>query len=210
MFQAHPPIAHALMPWIGFSHKNPRIHVLITVHPDRIARAALGVIEILVAIGKAPFEVFESFAKQVEISPPPGDSRDLATGEGLVWFPKTSEMPIHIKTAQGSQERRRNIRNYAVGELSPEQSFYFRGPDSKLNLRAQNLQTFLQLAEGVDEATWMHHLHKGDYSAWFKSMIKDDELGRQAAEIEQTKSASAEETRRKIKEAVESRYTAPD
>jgi hypothetical protein len=59
MFQAHPPIAHALMPWIGFSHKNPRIHVLITVHPDRIARAALGVIEILVAIGKAPFEVFE-------------------------------------------------------------------------------------------------------------------------------------------------------
>jgi hypothetical protein len=44
----------------------------------------------------------------------------------------------------------------------------------------------------------------------FKSMIKDDELGRQAAEIEQTKSASAEETRRKIKEAMESRYTAPD
>lgn len=30
---------------------------------------------------------------------------------------------------------------------SPEQSFYFRGPESKLNLRAQNLRTFLQLAE---------------------------------------------------------------
>jgi hypothetical protein len=40
-------------------------------------------------------------------------------------------------------------------------------------------------------------------------MIKDDELGRQAAEIEQDKSVSPKDSRRKIKEAMESRYTAP-
>ena len=43
-------------------------------------------------------------------------------------------------------------------------SFYFRGPENALNLRAQNLMIFLQMAAGVDEATWLHHLHAGDYS----------------------------------------------
>jgi hypothetical protein len=33
----------------------------------------------------------------------------------------------------------------------------------------QNLKTFLQLAEGVDDETWMLDLRNGDYSAWFES-----------------------------------------
>jgi hypothetical protein len=45
------------------------------------------------------------------------------------------------------------LRQYAQGEVSPNQSFYFRGPESKLHLRAQNLETFLQMADGVDDDT---------------------------------------------------------
>jgi hypothetical protein len=86
-----------------------------------------------------------------------------------VWFRNTSEAPARVKTVRGTKERRRHIRQYAEGELSPQQSFYFRGPRSPLNLRAQNLKTFLQLAEGVDDSTWMYHLRKGDYSSWFKT-----------------------------------------
>jgi hypothetical protein len=41
-----------------------------------------------------------------------------------------------------------------------------RGPENALNLRAQNLMIFLQLADGVDDRTWQHHLHAGDYSRW--------------------------------------------
>jgi hypothetical protein len=26
---------------------------------------------------------------------------------------------------------------------------------------------FLQIADGIDDATWEHHLRAGDYSAWF-------------------------------------------
>jgi hypothetical protein len=39
-------------------------------------------------------------------------------------------------------------------------SFYFRGPDDKLKLRAQNLAVFVQLAEGVDDETWLFHLRQ--------------------------------------------------
>lgn len=109
---------------------------------------------------------------------------------------------------QSSRERLRHLRQYAEGELSPEQSFYFPGSESKLNLRAQNLRSFLHLAEGVDDETWTYHLRKGDYSARFKSMIKDDVLARQAAKVQRDKRASPKDSREKIKEAVESRYTA--
>jgi hypothetical protein len=35
---------------------------------------------------------------------------------------------------------------------------------------------FVQIAEGIDDRTWMHHLKQGDYSAWFREIIKDREL----------------------------------
>jgi len=94
------------------------------------------------------------------------------------------------------------------GELSPEQSFYFRGPQQKLNLRAQNLMTFLQLGEGVDDETWLYHARRGDYSRWFLTMIKDEELAASAREIEQDRREGARESRKRLRAAVESRYTA--
>jgi hypothetical protein len=107
---------------------------------------------------------------------------ELRPGEAPVWFPKSGADVVHVKAPRGTGERPRHVRLYAEGELSAEQSFYFRGPDSKLKLRAQNLKTFLRLAEGVDGETWMFHLRNGGYSAWFEPMIKDEELKRQAGD----------------------------
>jgi hypothetical protein len=92
---------------------------------------------------------------------------------------------------RSKSDPRRHRRNYAQGEPSPEQSFYFRGADAKLNLRAQNLITFMELSEGVDEETWLFHLRRGDYSNWFDSVIKDNELAAFAREIEQDTRQSA-------------------
>jgi hypothetical protein len=43
---------------------------------------------------------------------------------------------------------------------------------------------FLQIADGVDDRTWEHHLGAGDYSKWFRHQIKNVELAREAAEVE--------------------------
>ena len=206
--------AHHLLPssWSPATTTVPQIletTILITVHPEHVAKAALNLVDVLVAIGKSPMHSFSSFANVVQVAPPQGDDIELKTGEALVWFRKQSEPPIHVKTIRGTGERRRHLRQYAEGELTPEQSFYFRGPDSKLNLRAQNLNTFIQLAEGVDDVTWMHHLRRGDYSFWFESIIKDSELAREVAAVEQNKDASPRESRKKIKQTIESRYTVP-
>jgi hypothetical protein len=55
----------------------------------------------------------------------------------------------------------------------------------------------------------MHHLRRGDYSFWFESIIKDSELAREVAAVEQNKDASPRESRKKIKQTIESRYTVP-
>jgi hypothetical protein len=93
--------------------------------------------------------------------------------------------------------------------VCPGRSFYFRGPDGGLNLRAQNLIVFMQLAEGVDEGTWMYHLRRGDYSRWFRKVIKDKVLASRAAEVEGTADGTAAESRRLIAAAIEEHYTLP-
>jgi hypothetical protein len=67
----------------------------------------------------------------------------------------------------------------------------------------------MQLADGVDDETWLHHLRNGDFSEWFRSIIKDDELADEAAQIEQNQGLSARESRDAIRMAIESRYSAP-
>src|ERR1700758_5061499 len=157
------------------------------------------------AIGQTPAQVFRSFAEALEVEPPSQDGFQPEQGEALVWFPKHRQNVVHVKAPRSTRERLRHVRQYAEGELSADQSFYFRGPESKLNLRAQNLKTFLQLAEGVDDETWMFHLRKGDYSEWFKTMIKDDELKRQTAEVERDHNISPRGGRHRIKATVEVR-----
>ena len=74
-----------------------------------------------------------------------------------------------------AQERRRHVRKYARGDVQ-DKAFHFRGPDERLNLRAQNLGLFAQIGEGVDDETWSFHLERGDYERWFRDAMKDPEL----------------------------------
>lgn len=67
------------------------------------------------------------------------------------------------------------------------------GPEGKLNLRAQNMTLFAQMAEGLDEATWKFHLSHGDYSQWLRESIKDEEIAKIVAEIEKEEALSPAE-----------------
>ena len=89
-------------------------------------------------------------------------------------------------------------------------SFYFRGPAGRHNLKAQNLVIFSQIAEGIDEETWLFHLRRGDYSRWFRYAVKDTYLADQTESIEQRQDLQAAETRDLIRSFIEARYTLPE
>jgi hydroxymethylpyrimidine pyrophosphatase-like HAD family hydrolase len=181
----------------------------ITVHPHMIAPGALAAVGMLIAVGKSPRSTLEEFCTGVGQPLPQVSSDDLPPGEVLVWERRGGVAPFRVRVVPSQMERRRHCRKYAEGELPPERSFYFQGPKGKLKLRAQNLFLFLQMAEGVDDETWLYHLRQGDYSRWFSKAIKDDELGKEAAEVEAQKKISAAESRKQIRQAIERHYTIP-
>lgn len=176
--------------------------------PDLVTPAALAHVTTVLVTGSQPQKSLQQFAHADHVEVLPYTIGKLETGQAILWS-KEQPQPTVIKVEPGKTERRRHHRKYAEGDLGADRSFYFRGPEEKLNLRAQNLITFLQIAEGVDDDTWLHHLSRGEYSAWFRDKIKDGRLGDAAVEIERRHSGSAAESRAAIKSLIEEHYTLP-
>jgi hydroxymethylpyrimidine pyrophosphatase-like HAD family hydrolase len=183
--------------------------IYITVHPDWIAPPVLEGVDVVGALGTSPDETLRNFAQAAKASLPDTPLQDLEAGEALLWFRRMDSPPFRLSIEKSTTERRRHRRKYAEGELPPDRSFYFRGPEGKLNLRAQNLILFTQLGEGVDDDTWLHHLRTHDYSEWMRRCVKDAALADQVLAVEEDPEISAEDSRRRIKEAVEEHYTLP-
>jgi len=178
------------------------------VEPEHSSAAVLSIVDTAIAIGEAPDKTIRQFCEAIGQEPPQIEPIDLEKGEALLYSPRNQKTPIWFRSLPPTGRRRRHHRKYAEGEIPPENSFYFRGPEAKLNLRAQNLVVFMQLAEGVDDETWLHHLKRGDYSDWFRRIIRDEELANEAALAEE-QNGSANESRTLILNAIERRYTAP-
>jgi hydroxymethylpyrimidine pyrophosphatase-like HAD family hydrolase len=183
--------------------------LMVTVHPELLAKAMLRRVTHLVAVGQDAGNTLANFATAAEVKPPPPAPSQLEAGEALLWSLADSQPPLRLKTIPSHSERRRHRRKYAEGELPPEQSFFFRGPEGKLNLRAQNLILFLQTADGIDNETWLHHLRNGDYADWFRRIIKDDHLAAEAERIAGLSDISPLDGRQLLRAAVERDYTLP-
>ncbi len=183
--------------------------IFITVHPRVLAPAVLTAVDCYIAVGEAPEETLREFSDVIGQRPPLALAPSAEPGEILVWRRRPEQTLYRLRPAPSRTQRKRHQRKYAEGELTPERSFYFRGPEGKLKLRAQNLLLFQQLAEGVDDDTWLYHLQCGDYSRWFRDAIKDDALAEEAETIEKTSQITPQESRAQIKAAIEERYTLP-
>jgi energy-coupling factor transporter ATP-binding protein EcfA2 len=181
--------------------------VFITVHPETVSPAALKTVQTVIALGDKANEIVAGFCKTIGMRAP--ERVEVPGADEVLFWTTASNAPRAVRAERPHQTHKRHTRKYAEGDLGPDLSFYFRGPNQALNLRAQNLMIFLQIADGIDDATWEHHLRAGDYSAWFRNVIKDDDMAQEAAEIEADKSLGPGESRKRVREMVSRRYTAP-
>ena len=182
--------------------------VFVTVHADQLAPVALEKVKLVMAVGEAQDQTISIFARQTGRAAPRLPEGASAPQTMMVWNVDNPEARVLVRPVPKG-ERRRHIRKYAEGQLGEDKSFYFRGPDARLKLRAQNLSMFMQLAEGVDDATWLHHLRQGDYSRWFHEAIKDHDLAREVAAAETAHHHDPSASRERIFAEIERRYTAP-
>jgi hypothetical protein len=183
--------------------------IYVTVHPDQISPSVLQTVNLLFALGRAPQDTIKTYCNATSQPPPALMDTELKPGQAMMWNRTSGNSTLVLDIAPSSIERHRHRRKYAEGELPPERSFYFKGPAGQLNLRAQNLLLFMQMGEGVDDATWLHHLTAHDYSAWITEAIKDEALAQVVREVETNSNQQAAESRRLIRTAIEERYTVP-
>lgn len=183
--------------------------VLVTVHPDQVAPSVIREMDVVIVIGDDPHKTFENVCKATGDKMPKIRTYDKDLANSLIWFRNQEEPPIACKIIAPTEEHHRHIRKYAEGDLGDDRSFFFKGPDGKLNLKAQNLVIFSQMAEGVDDDTWLFHLRRNEYSKWFGTFVKDDTLADIAREVEDAKGLDPKESRKRIQKAIEERYSAP-
>ncbi len=206
--------AHHLLPdqWAHLDRALPQSlgeTIFVTVHPDHLAKLVLSLVDVIIAVGPAPHKTVQKFADGIGQSLPWPAGLGHQKGKAVVWFPRQSETPFSIEIQPGRSERIRHRRKYAEGNMR-HRSFFFRGPGNRHNLKAQNLAMFSQIAEGIDEETWLFHLHRGDYARWFRAAVKDNYLADQVERIEQRQDLQADETRQLIRSFIEGRYTLPE
>jgi HAD superfamily hydrolase (TIGR01484 family) len=182
--------------------------IFITVHPELISVDILRTVGTVIALGEAAADEIDAFCDATGERKPEGSVKPHED-EVLLWHRASGLPPRSVKPERPRQVHKRHIQKYAEGNLGPDRSFYFRGPQNALNLRAQNLMLFLQIADGVDDDTWEYHLRRGDYSRWFREIIGSDELASEVAEIETNPHHGPLESRKLIGEAVRVRYTTP-
>jgi len=206
--------AHHLLPaaW------QPANHVLaealtsivcVTVHPESVAPGVLQRMNVVATVGDHAEDSLAAFWRAAGATETLSSDIRRESGEALVWLREAREVLV-MRPRAPAELRRRHKRKYAFGELGPDRSFWFRGPNNQLNLRAQNLTLFMQIADGVDDETWLHHLRNRDYSRWLADCVKDSELATAAAAIEsESFAADAAQSRARLRAAIEEHYTLP-
>lgn len=178
----------------------------ITTKPELVNKAFFKYVNLFIAMGEETAQAMQSFAQIKGTQIDELENTALQQGEVIVWREGNST-PFMVRNAIPNQLLQRHKRKYATGDMGPD-SFYFKGPEGKLNLKAQNLMTFVQMAEGVDEETWLHHLTQKDYSRWFREFVNDEELALRTEKIEDQE-GSAVASLKAICQLIQERYTAP-
>lgn len=204
---------HMLYPdWKHVSQALPRDFpglLLVTVHPTELSTEILRNIDTVIATGRDAHEVINDFARAQKLKIPPIKAVDLDVDEVLLWLRSSPRHAVKTRLLPTLHEHRRHVRKYAQGDVGYHRSFFFTGPDFRLNLQASNLRIFVRIADGVDDDTWLHHLHLGHYAQWFQEVIKDQELADLAESLSRS-DVSASESRNAINNFIHARYTLPE
>jgi hypothetical protein len=178
----------------------------VTTQPQLLCHDLLRLVNTALLMGDAPDDAVRAFSVLTDVEIDLPENLVFQKDDLLVW----KRGDPNARLARGDVPVRilmRHKRKYAAGDMR-ESSFFFTGPSHRLNLKANNLMLFIQMAAGIDDETWLFHLHRNDYSKWFRYAIKDEKLALIAEYIED-QSLSASKSRKDIFEAIQERYTVP-
>jgi hypothetical protein len=204
--EAHYPLSAKWQPAEDLHLEELRSVMFITAFPEQLPEKILRGIDLFITIGEKPAELLAHFCELIgeptpELAPP----SDRQKHRAIAWWRRDGK-PAWFKRPSPPTDHQRHVHGYLEGDMDPKDRFYFRGPDGKLKLAAQNLRIFMQLGEGVDDETWNHHLRKGDYARWFRDVLKDNDLATRADALRSNGKLSAAESRHRLFDFIRKKY----
>ncbi|NDV88575.1 HAD-IIB family hydrolase [Aurantimonas aggregata] len=182
--------------------------VLVTAYPEAVSPRVMQSIQAVLLVGGHDSDMMAGLARALGVPVPEGIPA-CGPDEVLFWQPRSAEPAACIEVVSPVQVHRRHRGKYAVGDVGADRSFYFRGSLEAMNQPARNLYRFVDIAAEVDDPVWEHHLRAGDYSAWFRHVIRDEDLALEAKRVEEDRTLAPQESRRRIRKAIWRRYAAP-
>ena len=204
--EAHYPLPAKWKPVDDLHLEELRSVMFITAFIDQLPKSVLQNIDLFVAIGDDPGKSLEQYCGLLEEAvpdlKPPIDQQEH---HAIAWWRELGA-PAWFHRLPPTSEHQRHRHGYLDGDMDPKHRFYFRGPKGELNLGAQNLRLFMQLGEGVDDETWLHHLKQGDYARWFRDIIQDEALAEVAEGLPSNGEVSAKESREKLFSFIRKKY----
>jgi HAD superfamily hydrolase (TIGR01484 family) len=204
--EAHYPLSPAWAPLEELHLEQWRSVMYITAFPKKMPTPVLKNLDLFVAIGEKPDELLAEYCELVGVAKPelkPPDDGQMH--RAIAWWREKGD-PFWLRRPAPKGEHLRHRHQYFEGDMDPPDRFYFRGPKGELNLAAGNLRTFMELATGVDDETWLYHLHRGDYAEWFRDTIRDEELAVTAEQMQETDNIAAKNSRERINEMIRKLY----
>lgn len=176
--------------------------VIVALDYDQICPVLLNDIDVLVTLGSTARELVERFAKQIQCSIPEFPERLPKREFACFWSVRNSKEVLLLEQIQPHQKHHRHSGKYVSGSVGEWHAFHF----PTLGLSALNLSEFVSLSAQLDENAVRAHMKAGDFSNWFRQVIRDDVLANKTHLVETEDIPQPKEAINKVTQLVKSRY----
>ena len=187
-------------------------YCLVSYQPDRLSPATLAALDLALVLPGEPLAAVEhclagagfaagGLAGEAGTGTPPTGEGFLVDRERMRRFQVDRRASAHV----------RHWHKYLESRLPVHRRFFFRRGDQLSGATAASLVEFHHEIARAEPAVLRHHAAHHDFSRWIDGVIRDRELAHDVRQAELALRAGGngvEEGRRRLLEAVESRYAA--
>ncbi|ROO40021.1 HAD-IIB family hydrolase [Pseudomonas sp. 7SR1] len=176
--------------------------IIVVLDFDQVCPALLEQVDVLVTLGSAARELVEQFAARMQRPCPELGERSERLEHACFWNLHEGEEVLLLDLVKPRQKHHRHSGKYVAGDVGAWHSFYF----PSLGKSASNLSEFLFSSAQLEDTALREHMNGGDFSSWFRKVIRDDVLASKTHLVEIDRNLPPKVALEQICGLVRSRY----
>lgn len=176
--------------------------IIVALDFDQVCPAVLEGVNVLVTLGSTARELVEQFAKRIERRCPEFPEHSPGPEYACLWDLRNDKQVVVLDQLRPAQKHHRHSGKYVAGDVGAWHAFRF----SALRQSASNLTEFLALSSRLEDAALREHMNAGDFSNWFREVIRDDVLANKTRIVETDTALTPNDALKQISGCVQARY----